>query len=160
MFGYRTEQLYGEGYRDAAEIMAHEVFELGNTDILDTLSETILKNTPTGVHLRLLSKAIDETIEDDMIKEFLDECYDDECARGVEYFKEVLSAIKDKTGKDVKYALWLCDSIEDIKKEYECPEVDYKLTEFDKYEKSDIVLSDLGLGGKLYGYEVEPEPCD
>lgn len=41
MFGYRTEQLYGEGYRDAAEIMAHEVFELGNTDILDTLSETI-----------------------------------------------------------------------------------------------------------------------
>ena len=43
--GIRTEQLFGEGYRNVAEVMAHEVFILGNTDILDTLSSTIFKGT-------------------------------------------------------------------------------------------------------------------
>ena len=33
--GYRSEELYGEGYRSAREVIAHEIFQLGNTDILD-----------------------------------------------------------------------------------------------------------------------------
>ena len=49
--------------------------------------------------------------------------------------------------------LWLCDSIEDIKKEYEINE---SFISFDIYEKSDIVLSDLSVAGKLYGYENKP----
>ena len=32
MIGYRTEELFGEGYRDAASVMAHETFYLSNTD--------------------------------------------------------------------------------------------------------------------------------
>ena len=35
---YRTETAYGEGYRDAIEVMTYETYELGNTDILKTLS--------------------------------------------------------------------------------------------------------------------------
>lgn len=30
--GFRTEQLYGEGYRDAVSVMAHEVFHLQKFD--------------------------------------------------------------------------------------------------------------------------------
>jgi len=38
IIGYRTEQLYGEGYRGLFEVLNHEVFELGNTDILSYLN--------------------------------------------------------------------------------------------------------------------------
>ena len=39
---YRSEVPFGDGIRNAANIMAHECFELGNTDIFDTLSATII----------------------------------------------------------------------------------------------------------------------
>ena len=32
--GYRTETFFGEGYRNAASVMAHKTFVLDNTDIL------------------------------------------------------------------------------------------------------------------------------
>lgn len=34
--GYRSEGLYGEGYRDLRAVVEHEVEELGNEDILET----------------------------------------------------------------------------------------------------------------------------
>ena len=37
MTGYRCEEFFGEGRRDAASVMAHETFVLENTDILDYL---------------------------------------------------------------------------------------------------------------------------
>ena len=155
MLGYRTEQLYGEGYRDAAAIMAHEVFELTNTDILDTLSETLFKDTALGAELKLLSDVVSGEEDDD----FLDEAFENEEV-GIEYFNKILDEIKKVTGKEIRYALWLCDSIEDIKNEYECDEIDVKLTLFDAYETSDIILSDIGTEGKLFGYEEMPQPVD
>ena len=39
MKGYRTEQIYGEGYRDLKKVVTHEIKELGNEDIIDHLLE-------------------------------------------------------------------------------------------------------------------------
>ena len=154
MTGWRTEQLYGEGYINAAEVMAHEIFELQNTDILDTLSETIFMNTSFGEKLLYLSQVLSCEVEDEEIEEMLDNAYDDESI-GITYCKEILSEIKKITGKDIKYVLWLCDSIEDIKNEYDDEE--NPLTEFDEYKTSDIILSDIGSAGKLYGYEKDTD---
>jgi hypothetical protein len=35
--GYRSEAVYGSGIRDIFKVTTHEINELGNTDILDTL---------------------------------------------------------------------------------------------------------------------------
>lgn len=156
--GFRTEQLYGEGYRDAASVMAHETFELSNTCILDTLSKTLFANTDYGRQLQHLSKVISGEEDDENLEMFLDEAFNNE-EIGIGFFTNVLEEVKNKTGKEIRYALWLCDSIEDIKKEYEIDENANKLTEFDVYGISDIVLSDLKTQGKLYGYEDEPKPC-
>ena len=154
--GYRTEQMHGEGYRDAAEVMNHEVFNLQNTDILDTLSSTILKNTVYEEKLKHLSDVIEEKVEDDEINALCDDIFEDE-AIGIAYFKEIINEINSITGRQIKYVLWLCDSIDDVKKEYDTLPND-QFTSFDLYEKSDIILSDLGKGGKLYGYEHNPIP--
>ena len=149
MIGYRTEELFGEGDRDAASVMAHETFYLSNTDILDTLSQTLFQNTEYSKELRHMSDVINCEIDDEKIEQFLDDAFDDE-ELGINYFNNVLKEIKKITKKDIKYVLWLCDSIEDIKQEYEINE---PFISFNIYEKSDIVLSDLGVEGKLYGYE-------
>ena len=56
---YRTEILFGDNYRDAAKVMAHETFELENTDILSTLRTTILKESPISDKLRILEEEVE-----------------------------------------------------------------------------------------------------
>ena len=152
MIGYRTEELFGEGYRDAASVMAHETFYLSNTDILDTLSQTLFQNTEYSKKLKHMSDVINYEVNDEKTEQFLDAAFNDE-KLGINYFNNILKEIKKITKKDIKYVLWLCDSIEDIKKEYEINE---PFISCNIYEKSDIILSDLGVAGKLYGYESNP----
>lgn len=155
--GFRTELLYGEGYVNAASVMGHEVFELQNTDILDTLSNTILKDTELGKKLVHLSAVLSEESEDEEMEQFLDQAYEDETI-GESFFENVLREIYTITGKDIKYCLWLCDSKDDLRYSYgdyfDDGNVDN--ADIDEYEDSDIVLSDMGREGKLYGYEKEP----
>lgn len=62
--------------------------------------------------------------------------------------------MREKTGKDIKYVLWLSDSVDDVIAEYEPNDF---ITEFDEYSTADsVVLSDIGKGGKLFGYEKLP----
>lgn len=155
---YRSEIFYGSGCRDAAEIMAYETFKLGNTDILETLSTTILKNTEIGDVLEIIQKEmyynfIHELDEDGYYLNLIIEAYTDK-EIGINFFKEVLEEVNKITGKDIKYCLWLCDTKEDV---YDY-DLDGRLTDkdIDIYEESDIILSDLGPEGKLYGYENMP----
>ena len=162
---YRTEQLWGEGYRDAAKVMAHEVFELRNTDIIKTLSETILKDTEMSHLLRVLGEEIendcifigDNGLLYDIVKNYSND--DKYKTLGSTFFEEVLHTIKEETGKDIKYCLWLCDSPQDIINSYD---INHELNEnsFDCYEESDVILSDLGVEGKLYGYVSIPVPIN
>ena len=154
--GWRTEQLYGEGYLDAASVIAHEVFNLNNTDILETLSEGVLKNSRYCNKLKKLIMVIEGDLKDLEMEHFLDIAFDNE-EIGINYFKDVLQEIKEITGKDIKYVLWLCDTIEDIILEY--ANDDTQLDDFDGYEISDIIISDIGTAGKLYGYEEKPIVC-
>ena len=159
---YRTEILFGENYRDAAKIMAHETFELGNSDIVSTLRNTILKESPISDKLRILEEEIESgDISTDDNGELYDmyqthDSYGDDTCASVQFFSDVLEEIKNATGKDIKYALWLCDEKENV---YDY-DIHHELTDddIDVYEETDIVLSDIGIGGKLYGYETEPKP--
>lgn len=157
MMGYRTEQLRGENYRDAASVMAHEVFILQNVDIPDTLCDGILKESRIIDELeRLRSRVANRRIVNGDVE--MDKlCNIASIFRyesvGVGYFNKVLGEIELETGKNIKYALWLCDSIDDVVNEY--GEFG-NITEFDQYETSDIILSDIGRAGKLYGYEECP----
>ena len=158
---YRSEIFYGEGYRSSAEVMAHEVFEYGNTDILQTLASTILKNSPMREKLEIIEEELNNDYvadgDDGSIYEMI-VGYEDDETEGINFFKEVLSEIEKVTGKNVQYCLWLCDTKEDV--------YGYDLygdltdKDIDAYEETDIVLSDLGQSGKLYGYESYPEPVE
>lgn len=158
---YRTEKLWGEGYRDAAKVMAHETFELENTDIAETLVSTMLAGTTAGEKLLILIEELKngEIVDGDngLLLDIIENYHDDNNYEkmAVKFYDEVLDAIAEVTGKKVKYVLWLCDSPEDIINEYD---MNHELDDscFDAYEESDIILSDLGLGGKLYGYEEYP----
>jgi len=152
--GFRTDQLFNGGYRDAAEVMAYEIFELQNADILETLRTTILKDTQIGTRMKPLIDGIENNTNDEDINEFLDLAFKNKEAQLI-YTRIVLSKIKSLTGKDIKYCLWLCDSVQDIRNSYEI-EGQKPFQIFDEYETSDIVLSDIGPEGKLYGYESYP----
>lgn len=160
---YRSEILFGDDFRDVAKIMAHETFELGNSDIMNTLRETILKDSPLAKKLDILVYELDfgYISKDDINGEMYNliqthDSYDDnDNSPSILFIKDVLNEIKNITGKDVKYALWLCDEREHV---YDY-DIHHELTDddIDVYEETDIVLSDIGIGGKLYGYETEPK---
>ena len=80
---YRTEAFSGLMERDAAEVMAFETFELGNTDILETLQETLLKESS----LRDKFSGFIRELEDNG---YVDDMFTDE---KVNFFKEVLDSL-------------------------------------------------------------------
>lgn len=144
-YEYRSEIPFGEGYRNILDVMTHEIYELNNTDILETLKNTILKQE------KKLVNDINEIL-DDIEKNIF---FENHCEYDIrEFMKECLKMINKKYKKDIKYCLWLADKNVVI---------DYygkgKLSEddIDKYQVSDIILSDLGYDGRLYGYEEYPK---
>ena len=152
--GYRSDSIFGDGYRDAIDVMAHEIFELRNTDILDTLTDGVLKDMDIAENLKHLSYDISspKAVYFADILEEEDESIAEEKSRA--FIRSILDAVKEKTGKNIKYVLWLSDSVDDVITEYELNE---PITEFDEYSTADsVVLSDIGKGGKLFGYEKLP----
>lgn len=163
MFGYRTENIYGEGYSDPCEVITHEIFELENTDIIDTLCETILKDSPYKDELITLSDIIsgENDISNDELESLLESYQEDESIAHNYVRTKILDEITRITGKRITYVLWLCDSIQDIIDSYQISDDEtHKIVDFDAYLKSDIVISDIGRDGKLYGYEKEPKCYD
>ncbi len=159
---YRSENLWGEGYRDAAAVMAHETFELANTDILITLRETILKDSPYAEKLEILEEELNNACVADgdtnglLYNIITSHNSNDENSPSVRFFKEILQEIKRITGKDIKYCLWLCDTPEDVKRYDIHNELEDK--DIDVYIESDIILSNIGVDGCLYGFETLPGP--
>lgn len=152
--GYRSDSIFGDGYRDAVDVMAHEIFNLWNSDILDTLADGVLKDMDIAEHLKRLSYDISSP-KAVYFTDILEE-EDQSIAEGKirVFIRSILDAVKEKTGKDIKYALWLSDSVDDVITEYELND---SITEFDEYSTADsVVLSDIGKGGKLFGYEKLP----
>lgn len=152
--GYRSDDLFGDGYRDAVDVMAHEIFELQNADILDTLADGILKDTDIEEDLKHLSYDIGSPRAVYFADILEEEDTDTAEGKAKAFVREILDAVREKTGKDIKYVLWLSDSVDDVIAEYELNE---SIIEFDEYSTADsVVLSDIGKGGKLFGYEKLP----
>lgn len=146
--GYRSDSIFGDGYRSAVDVMAHEIFELWNVDILYTLVNGILKDADIAEDLKHLPYIVyfADILEEEN-KSVAEE-------KAKTFVREILDAVKEKTGKDIKYVLWLSDSVDDVTSEYE---INDSITEFDEYSTANsVVLSDLGKGGKLFGYEELP----
>jgi len=108
--GYRSEGLYGEGYRDLRAVVEHEVEDLGNEDILDTHGFSSMQGMNDFID-RLYSKGYTECVWlVDSIQDFKDmyTSYDDQLDTGYSFDKYEISnpiVISDlgKEGKLVAY---------------------------------------------------------
>lgn len=112
--GYRSDSIFGDGYRDAVDVIAHEIFELWNADILDTLADGVLKDLNIAEDMMRLSNdmqfsktAYFADIFEEKNKSIAEE-------KEKAFVRRILDAVKEKTGKDVKYVLWLSDSVDDV----------------------------------------------
>ncbi len=141
--GYRSESVYGEGFTDAVSVITHEVDDLDNVDILSTLADTVLTGTKLG---DTLTKTVDDP-------EMLDELLGENPEKFVR--DQLLPAVRQATGVDIKYVLWLCATAADVVDIYNAAPEDVIA-----YPVGDVVLSDLGQDGLLYGYAEKPEPVE
>lgn len=152
--GYRSDGIFNDGCRNVVDVMTHEIFELWNADILYTLADSILKDTDIAedmVHLANDLQSPRALYFADILEEENKFAAEDKAKI---FVRKILDAVKGKTGKDIKYVLWLSDSVDDIISEYEPND---SITEFDEYSiANSVILSDLGKGGKLFGYEELP----
>lgn len=158
---YRSDSLFGDGYRDASQVMAYEVFTLNNSDILVTLSETILKDSDIKKDLEILSEELDKGHKIEMdhtgIYDLIEKA-NTNTSIGIQFFEKVLLEIEKATGKKIKYCLWLCDTKDNVRR-YDIRN-ELSDEDIDAYEESDIILSDIGSDGCLYGYEENPKRID
>ena len=163
---YRTETFAGSGERRAEQVIAYEMFQLCNTDIADTLFDPdtgILRDTEIA---RIWPQVVgykDGTLdEDDMDEDVAEAFYDYYVALGVAY--DILVAIREVTGYNIQYALWLADKdvvMADWNKGEGFGYDGITEDEIDEYEIGPVVLSASdGDGGTLYGYESEPLRTD
>lgn len=139
---YRTEAFSGTGERDAVKVMAFETFELENTDILEYLAENVLCNHPLAQECRSMA-----AVGPDRNTPFEEQH---------EFFRRILAAVNEATGRNIRYVLWLADldAVQD-REWYGRDMVDD--SDYDEYEVGPVIFSDLGYDGALYGYEQMPE---
>lgn len=138
MIGYRSENRLNRETR-ATYVMAFETFELRNQGILITLANSVLRKSFLKPRLKACA-ALYCNGNNEFYKEFSD---------GILFFEEILYEVSKVTGNVVNYALWLTDSEE---------EALLYGTRIKKYKKGEVLLSDLGKEGKLWGYYNFPKP--
>lgn len=135
--GYRYEGLYGSGVRNLVDVMSYEVIELGNDDIL----ETVLGNFSMGASDR---KAVQDALDG-----------------GEDRRKAVNACLRSirKEYPQARYALWLCDSPEDVISSYSNDgDEPIGRKDIDAYRKGHTKpISDLDDEGKLWVYDEMPK---
>ena len=142
---FRSEITFGEGYREVVPVLCWETFELGNSDILLTLANGLLKNSPLKKQLLSFSEDLNKN---GFIADFPEE-------QQLQFFTEVISEINSFTKKNIKYCLWLADL--DGVKSYCLNDTELSDDDIDVYEESDVILSNIDFDGCLYGYETLPK---
>lgn len=142
MIRYRTEAFSGSGERNIVDVMRFETFELGNTDILETLQDDVLEGNPI---CRKFGHVIDF-----LQGENEDPPYESICEQRI-FFQSIVSEISKVTGYDLKYALWLADKDTVTDKTFYGKDM-VDNNDFDSYETGPVVLSELGYEGTLFGY--------
>lgn len=135
---YRTESFSGSGVRDAVSVLTFEVCDLANTDILAYCLE----------HYSLKRMHFNETLQ--VLKDSLEDgdAVDEQDIRNL--MEDLLKHIESETSHTIKYALWLAEKKTVLS--------DYGGTEesVEAYECGQVILSNLGEDGILYGYQTKP----
>lgn len=144
--GYRSDGIFNDGYRNAVDVMTHEIFELWNADILDTLADSILKDTDIVEDVIHLSDDLQfsKTSYFADIFEEKDKSVAEEKKKA--FVRRILDTVKEKTGKDIKYVLWLSDSVDDVIAEYELtiPAHTYVgVCAFSETDVTDVIIEDI-----------------
>ena len=146
---YRSESFSGSGVYEVKKVIEFEICTLGNTDILDyCLGHYNL--TPTLKES--LSELMNFIEKDNVIIEDLGD------PTKIDYTYYLINRLVDEismlVGHPIKYAIWLAD-LDTVREIYSESDDD-----IEAYEISDVVLSDLGEDGKLFGYETFPQSME
>ena len=152
---YRYEsQNHLDSPRDARKIIAFEIENLGNTDILKYVCEHYVQNYQNEILQNIQKK--EETLFRNTMR-IMEQAW-----QGRDIFQKhafnperladtILRIVNMRTNKNIKYALWLAEknAVEQL-----YANDNAVLCEF---EPSEIILSDLGFDGTLFGYENIPK---
>ncbi len=142
---YRTETYSGSLERRFAYVLRFELFVLGNSHIFDELMQNGLVRSQELVNqMKSMARELEENgYVDDMSE-----------PDHLEFLERVRLDISAQVGRDIQYALWLTDKA--------CVQEFYggRDGDIESYGTSDVILSNLGRGGILFGYEFEPSPLD
>lgn len=151
-FGFRWEEMYGDGSRDIKEVSIYETYELMNLDIPHTLL-TLYDEILTEEERQFLTVLSDE---DEAI-------LDKENAE--KYGEMVLSIVRRVVGNDkITNCIWLCDSKENIIESYVHPMMpeyhhvdEINFVEYIVPSENELcIISDLGPEGALIAYANIP----
>lgn len=149
---YRTETAYGSGERDVIKVLTHELYELNNKDTLCYLMNNYIEKYKLSTI---------EMVSYDYIKSkyFIIMNADGPISTAIQdkvfiekMFEYIIEMISKRVGFEIKYCLWLAE-LEYVQEYYN----DNSLDEIDAYEISDVILSDIGNQGKLFGYAEIPK---
>lgn len=138
---YRSENFSGSMVRGIYEVMRFEIFELGNTDILEHIMQYF-------VHIPDVIDRLRNVIEELQNNGYVDDFPEQD---QTVFLSDLVSELNSELGANIRYALWLADK---------ATVIEQYGTEIDEYEVGSVVLSDLGYDGTLYGYEECPEPIN
>ena len=134
------------------DVISFEVFELGNTDILDYclthyLDSKISKYPQFG-HTYDIISAIND---DDEVHSYWRDQYDNNFETDSNPIKDFILFLETVLKTKINFVLWLAEktSVETLYMNSSCTVYEYKT--------SDVVLSDLGFDGKLFAYKDRPE---
>ena len=142
---YRNDELYGESLYNIVDIMVYEITELCNVDIL----EYCVDHYDFSDSLKKRIHHVIDIISNDKFTGSLDEI---QLIEGI--CVNIINGIQELTNVYVQFGLWLC-SKEAVYDLYDGTPENIKA-----YKTSDIILSDLGSDGILFGYTLKPEPLD
>lgn len=138
--GYRNNY-WGTGTTNLKEIYLFEIFELGNTDIIDYA----LEHYTDGMHKEDVDLLMKISEEPGIVFDIEDE-------NKAMLINELIDSVYRATGQQIKYGLWLA-SLDVVNELYDGLDGDVQA-----YETSEVILSDLGFNdqGVLFGYTDNP----
>lgn len=142
---YRTETYSGSRERRFEYVLQFEIFELGNCHILEELVQNGL------VRRQELVEQIQDIASEWEKNGYMDDM--PECDQ-LEFIEQLKTEVSMQVNKNIQFALWLADRVY-VQKFYQGTDNDTE-----GYETSDVILSDLGSDGTLFGYECEPCPVE
>lgn len=138
---YRTESYSGSGVRDIRDVINYEMAELQNTDI----PQYVLGHYALPDELR---KELEDILSLEPTGEYP---FTGDRGQLLNTIDALLKEVGDLKGTPVRYGLWLAP-YETVRLRYCQPGG----RDIDRYPTSDVILSDLGQDGILFGYGEQP----